>query len=358
MINTLVRENIKSLVPYEIKECENVAKLDANENNNLAYLLNQKLAKAIMGLKVNQYPDTDCCELRNMLGKELYLAPQQLMMGCGSDQLISIIINAFIGAEDKILTHTPTFGMYKITTQVAGGTTVEVPLGEDFTFDLYSFMKAIREEEPKVIFLTNPNNPTGGIIPREQIIKIIEFAKGIVVVDEAYYEFYGKSVIDLVNYYPNLIVLRTLSKGYGLAGARVGYGAASKQLMGILYKVKPPYNVTSLSQAAAKICLENKEMMAQAIEEIIKEREAMTSQLRDIPNVKIFKSYGNFILCRLEKAKEVNDFLIDNKVLVRYFGEEGPLAGCIRITIGTKEENQLVVKLLMKALGTTAEIAV
>lgn len=357
-MNTLVRENIKSLVPYEIKEYENVAKLDANENNNLAYLLNQKLAKAIMGLKVNQYPDTDCCELRNMLGKELYLAPQQLMMGCGSDQLISIIINAFIGTGDKILTHTPTFGMYKITTQVAGGTTVEVPLGEDFTFDLYSFMKAIREEEPKVIFLTNPNNPTGGIIPREQIIKMIEFAKGIVVVDEAYYEFYGESVIDLVNYYPNLIVLRTLSKGYGLAGARVGYGAASKQLMGILYKVKPPYNVTSLSQAAAKICLENKEMMAQAIEEIIKEREAMTSQLRDIPNTKIFKSYGNFILCRLEKAKEVNDFLIDNKVLVRYFGEEGPLAGCIRITIGTKEENQLVVKLLMKALGTTAEIAV
>lgn len=358
MINNLVRENIKGLIPYEVKECENIAKLDANENNNVAYLLNQKLAKAIMGLKVNQYPDTDCCELRSMLGKELRLAPQQLMIGCGSDQLISIIINAFVGNGDKILTHTPTFGMYRITAQIAGGTTVEVPLGKDFVFDLYSFLQAIRKEEPKVVFLTNPNNPTGDIIPREQIIKIVEFAKGIVVVDEAYYEFYGESVIDLVNYYPNLIVLRTLSKGYGLAGARVGYGAASKQLMGILYKVKPPYNVTSLSQLAAKICLENKDMMKQAIEEIIREREIMSSQLKNIPNIKVFKSYGNFVLCRLEKAKEINDFLMKNKVLVRYFGEEGPLAGCIRISIGTKEENQLVVKLLMEVLGVTAEIAV
>ncbi|SES81809.1 histidinol-phosphate aminotransferase [Natronincola peptidivorans] len=358
MINNLVKENIQSLQPYEVKECENIAKLDANENNNVAYLLNQKIAKSLMGLKVNQYPDSDCCQLRKMLQKELGLAPQQLMMGCGSDQLISIIINAFVGEGDKILTHTPTFGMYKITAQIAGGTTVEVPLGKDFSFDYYSFIKESKKQKPKVIFLTNPNNPTGGIIPREQIIKIVEFSDGIVVVDEAYFEFYGESVIDLVNYYPNLIVLRTLSKAYGLAGARVGYGAASKELMAVLYKIKPPYNVASLSQIAAMVCLENKEILEDVIQEIVLEREAMTKQLESLPKVKPYKSYGNFILCRLENAKEVYEHFLNNKVLVRYFGETGPLAGCIRISIGTKEENQLVIKLLMKALGIAEEIAV
>ncbi|AOY78263.1 histidinol-phosphate transaminase [Clostridium formicaceticum] len=358
MISNLVKENIKSLIPYEVKECETVAKLDANENNNVDYLLNQKIAKALMELKVNQYPDTDCCELRRILGKQLRLSPQQLLIGCGSDQIILMILQAFIGAGDKILIHTPTFGMYKISTQIVGGSTIEVPLGEDFTFDYYNFVKVMKKEAPKVVFLTNPNNPTGGVIPREQIIRIIEHANGIVVIDEAYVEFYGETVLDLVNYYPNLIVLRTLSKGYGLAGARVGYGVASKELMGILYKVKPPYNIGSLSQVAAKVCLENKEMLDRVIKEIIIERDKMADVLSDIPDIKVYKSHGNFLLCKVGKAKEVYQHLADHKVLVRYFGEEGPLKGCIRITIGTKEENQLVVKLLMEALGVTKEIAV
>lgn len=358
MINTLVRENIKNLMPYEVKEYECVAKLDANENNNVAYLLNQKLAKAIMGLKVNQYPDSDCTELRRILGRSLNLNPQQIMVGCGSDQLITCIINTFIGEGDKILIHTPTFGMYKIAAEIAGGQTIEVPLKEDFSFDFHGFIKAMRQEEAKVTFLTNPNNPTGGVIPREQIIKILDFAKGIVVVDEAYYEFYGESVVDLVHYYPNLILLRTLSKAFGLAGARVGYAIASKELMRILYKVKPPYNVASLSQLAAKICLENKEMMDQTVAEIIKEREILAAQLKEIPNIKVFKSYGNFILCKFERPQEINDYLLKNKVLVRSFGDKGPLAGCIRITIGTKEENQLLVRLLREALGVTSGMAV
>ncbi|AKL93697.1 histidinol-phosphate aminotransferase HisC [Clostridium aceticum] len=358
MINNLVKENIKSLVPYEVKECETVAKLDANENNNVDYLLNQKIAKALMGLKVNQYPDNDCCELRRILGKQVRLSPQQLMIGCGSDQIIALILQAFIGEGDKILVHTPTFGMYKISTQIVGGTTIEVPLGEDFAFDYYNFVKVMRKEEPKVVFLTNPNNPTGGVIPREQIIKIIEYSNGIVVIDEAYVEFYGETTMDLVNYYPNLIVLRTLSKGYGLAGARVGYAAASKELMGILYKVKPPYNVSNLSQLAAKVCLENKDVLDRVIQEIVAERDNIALQLSEIPDIKVYKSHGNFLLCRIGKAKEVYQYLAEHKVLVRYFGEEGPLKGCIRITIGTKEENQLVIKLLMEALGATKEIAV
>ncbi len=352
MLDSLVKDNIKGLLPYKVKEYTDIIKLDANENNSAAYLLNEKLCEAIMGLEINKYPDSDCTELRNMLAKELNLDARQIMVGCGSDQLISLIMSAFIGNGDKMLTHIPTFGIYKIAAQIEGGITVEVPLNEDFSFDLSSFVEAMEREKPKVIFLTNPNNPTGNVIPREQITKIVQLSKGIVVVDEAYYEFYGDSVIDLVDKYENLVVLRTLSKAYGLAGARVGYGAASGQLMDILYKVKPPYNVTSLSQVAAKVCLANKKVLHDTVKETIEERGKMINSLKEIPNLKVFESHANFVLCKLNDAKGVYDYLLNNRVLVRYFGEEGPLANCLRISIGTKDENAQVVGLLKKLMSS------
>ena len=185
MLDSLVKDNIKGLLPYKVKEYTDIIKLDANENNSAAYLLNEKLCEAIMGLEINKYPDSDCTELRNMLAKELNLDARQIMVGCGSDQLISLIMSAFIGNGDKMLTHIPTFGIYKIAAQIEGGITVEVPLNEDFSFDLSSFVEAMEREKPKVIFLTNPNNPTGNVIPREQITKIVQLSKGIVVIDEA-----------------------------------------------------------------------------------------------------------------------------------------------------------------------------
>ncbi|MFW5648980.1 MAG: histidinol-phosphate transaminase [Candidatus Alkaliphilus sp. MAG34] len=352
MLDSLVKDNIKGLLPYKVKEYTDIIKLDANENNSAAYLLNEKLCEAIMGLEINKYPDSDCTELRNMLAKELNLDARQIMVGCGSDQLISLIMSAFIGNGDKMLTHIPTFGIYKIAAQIEGGITVEVPLNEDFSFDLSSFVEAMEREKPKVIFLTNPNNPTGNVIPREQITKIVQLSKGIVVIDEAYYEFYGDSVIDLVDKYENLVVLRTLSKAYGLAGARVGYGAASGQLMDILYKVKPPYNVTSLSQVAAKVCLANKKVLHDTVKETIEERGKMINSLKEIPNLEVFESHANFVLCKLNDAKGVYDYLLNNRVLVRYFGEEGPLANCLRISIGTKDENAQVVGLLKKLMSS------
>ena len=292
-----------------------------------------------MELEINKYPDSDCTELRDMLAEELNLDTCQIVVGCGSDQLISLIMNAFIGDGDKMLTHIPTFGIYKIAAQIAGGTTIEVPLNEDFSFDLNSFVEAMEKEKPKVIFLTNPNNPTGNIIPKEQITKIVQLSKGIVVVDEAYYEFYGESVIDLVNKYENLIVLRTCRRHMVWRG-RVGYGVASKRLTDILYRIKPPYNVASLSQLAAKICLMNKEILHDTVREIVEEREKMIDLLEKIPDLKIFKSHANFVLCKLDDARGVYDYLLDNKVLVRYFGK-GPWQ-IVCISIAQKENEQVV----------------
>lgn len=346
MIKNLVKDNIRTLSPYKVGPSSGMLKLDANENNNLAYLLNQEIGRALMDLKINEYPDSDCVELREILASQLKLDIDQIIVGCGSDQLIQLLMTAFIGQGDKVLTHVPTFGMYKIGCQTMGGTSVEVALNKDFSFNLEDFLQAIKKEEPKLIFLTNPNNPTGNIIAREEIVQVVQASQAIVVVDEAYYEFYGESVVDLIDEYENLLVLRTLSKAYGLAGARLGYGLASRALMDILYKVKPPYNVASLSQLAAKICLDRRDLMEESVRDIVGEREKMLGLLGSLPGLELFNSQANFVLCRLDRAKDLYDYLIANRVLIRYFGEEGPLANCLRITIGTREENKLLVDLV------------
>ncbi len=348
MITNLVKANIKNLQPYNPKEVPCSIKLDANENNNVSHLLNQKISKAILELKINQYPDSNSTEIRKLLSEKLSVSKDQVVVGCGSDQLIFMVLNAFINVGDKILTPSPTFSMYKISNEVVGGETVEVDLDDGFRFNYNKFMMAIKKENPKVIFLSNPNNPTGGIIPREEIIKIVELSNAVVVVDEAYYEFYQNSVVDLVNYYPNLIVLRTLSKAYGLAGARVGYSIASREATAILNKVKPPYNVSSLDQTAAKVCLENNQMIESIITEIVNERIVISNELNKIKDLKVYESYGNFLLIYTEKARDLYQYLISEEILIRYFGDKGDLAGCLRVSIGTKEENARLLYIIKK----------
>lgn len=353
-MNQLVRKSVRQLTPYEAKGPKAEIKLDANENTRASLLLNQKIGRALTEVPVNQYPDAEAQQLRKALGKEMGVNPEKIIVGCGSDQLIAMILQAFIEPGDKILTQSPTFSMYGISNQIAGGTTVAVPLGEKFQFNVCTFLRAISEQSPKVVFLTNPNNPTGGMIPREQIIKIIEYARVPVVVDEAYFEFCGETVLDLVGIYPNLIVLRTLSKAYGLAGARIGYGVTSKEMIDILKRVKPPYNVSSLDQRAALVCLENRGMLEGTIKAIVTERERLMASLREIESLEVFKSFGNFILFKLADAKGLHQYLLENKLLVRHFGDQGSLDGCLRVTVGTEEENNIFLGLLRQYLGIAA----
>lgn len=346
MIEGLLKESVKNLIPYTPKNYNVKVKLDANENNHVALKLNDKLLEAIKELRVNEYPDSDSTVVREMLAKDFGVSLNQILLGCGSDQLITLIVNAFVDKGEKILIHTPTFDMYKITNQIAGGITIEVPLGENFEFNCQEFIRVMKEEKPKIVFLTNPNNPTGGVIPKDEIIEIIENCPGIVAVDEAYAEFYRESAIDLVGKYKNLVVLRTLSKAFGLAGARVGYSIASQELTEAINRVKPPYNVSSIDQLAAKVCLENKVWMIDIIDEIIEERERVKDKLREVCNIKIFESKANFLLFKIKNAKAIYEYLLSKGVLIRYFGEQGPLAGCLRVSIGTTEDNNQFLKLL------------
>jgi len=346
MIEELLKDSVKSLTPYKPKNLVAKAKLDANENNHVALKLNEKILESFKNLKINQYPDSDSTIIREMLARDFGFSVDEIILGCGSDQLITLIINAFVDKGDKILIHTPTFDMYRITNQVAGGVTIEVPLGENFEFNCKEFIRVMISERPKVVFLTNPNNPTGGVIPKDEIIQVIENCPGIVAIDEAYMEFYKDSAIDLVRKYNNVVVLRTLSKAFGLAGARVGYSIASEELTEAINRVKPPYNVSSVDQLVARVCLENKGWIMEVIDEIISERERVKERLTALSDIKIFNSEANFILFSIRNAKEIYEYLLNKGVLIRYFGEKGPLTGCLRVSIGTREENNLFLELL------------
>lgn len=350
MLDRFIRKSVRGFSPYQVQEYKDVVKLDANENNHLAHVFNEKLSKAIMDLKMNEYPDSDSNELRRIIANKLAYRPENIMISSGADQMISIIINAFIDPGESILTFTPSFSIYSIFTRLMGGKVIEVPLGDNFKFDYDEFIKAVETQEAKIIFLCSPNNPTGGIIPREEIIGVLDRADSIVVLDEAYIEFDKNSSLDLIEKYPNLVVLRTLSKAYGLAGARLGYGIASEELMDILYRVKPVYNVSSISQLAASVVVEEEEYVKKIIAEIKEERDKIIKELKSIDNIKVYESHANFILFKVEDSKKVFDYLVDKGLLVRYFGQEGVLANHLRTAVGTKEDNIRLVQALKELL--------
>ncbi|KAB3532721.1 histidinol-phosphate transaminase [Alkaliphilus serpentinus] len=352
MVESLAKRSLRKVTPYAADSKIKGIPLDANENRNLAFKLNDKIAEAIMALDISRYPDPEAKVLKKKIAADNWINEECVIVGSGSDQLILMMIQAFINEGDKIVTPAPTFSMYGISNGIAGGETIQVDMGEFFSFDFYKFIKRVNKEEPKLIFISNPNNPTGGMVDREHIIKLLENFKGIVVIDEAYYEFSGRTVMDLVPYYPKLVVLRTLSKAYGLAGARVGYGVASKEIIGILKKVKPPYNLSVLDQQAAIICLQNKEIFQPSIEEILEERLWLTKALGSFPGVEVFNSYGNFLLIRLKGAKELYNYLQSKGIFIRHFNEGGSLANCLRVTVGTKEENRAFIGSLKEWMNT------
>jgi len=253
--------------------------------------------------------------------------------------LIQIIVNAFIAAGDKVLMLSPDFSMYGIYTKIAGGIPVEITLDKEFKLDTEALISRVNREGIKILFLSNPNNPTGRVIPQGQINKIIEGCICIVVIDEAYFEFYGKTIIDKIDSYQNLIVLRTCSKALGLAALRLGFLVTNDILMDELKKVKPPFNVNSITQSIASIILKNHGVIKQNVESIINERNYLCENLRNIEGIKIYPSQGNFILIKVKNVAEMKEKLLENSINIRSF-KNSTLKNCLRITVGTRKENK------------------
>jgi len=322
---------------------ENIIKLDANEN---PYGCSPRVRLALAAYPyLNIYPDDGQTRLRKLLEGYSGVDAKYIMAGSGSNQLIDLVLRLFLSPGDEVINCVPTFPIFRFSTELCGGTLVEVARDESFAVDVGA-VKAAISKKTKIIFLVNPNSPTGTITPQPDILEILDTGLPVLV-DEAYYEFSGQTVAPLVGQYENLMVLRTFSKWAGLAGIRVGYGLFPPGIADYLLKIKIPYNVNVAALVAVQESLKDINYLMRNIEAIVAERERLFGELEKIEWLKPFPSQANFILCLVlsGEAKEIRQKLQDRGILVRYF-DQPLLQNFIRISVGKPEHTDALVEAL------------
>ncbi len=355
-VTSLIRSDIERLEPYTpivpfeaLSERlgiapEQIVKLDANEN---PYGPSPRTLEAIARYPYYAiYPDPDQTPLRRALGGYTGQPIERILCGNGSDEIIDLLMRLFVEPGNVVVESPPTFGMYAFNTGVVAGKSVAVPRGTDFRVDVDAVGAAVREHRAKLLFLPSPNNPDGSVLPREDLLALLELP-AIVVIDEAYAEFSGESVVDLVGQAPNLVVLRTFSKWAGLAGLRIGYGLIPEAIIAHLWKIKPAYNINMAGQAAAIAALEDVDYLMDKVAIIVAERDRVYAALQHIDGLHPYPSRANFILVRVRdgNAKALKLDLEQRGILVRYFNKPG-LRDCIRISMGKPEQNDLLLDAL------------
>ncbi len=322
-----------------------IIKLDANEN---PYGCSPRVLPALASYpSLNIYPDSEQTELRKLLAGYTGVGAGRIVAGGGSNQLIDLIIRLFVGPGDEVINCVPTFDLFRFSTQIHGGTLVEVRRDENFAVNVKA-VKAAIGKKTKIIFLANPNSPTGNITPQEDILEIADSGLPLVV-DEAYYEFSGETVVPLVNQYENLMVLRTFSKWAGLAGLRIGYGIFPPKIAEYLLTIKIPYNINVAALVAVRESLEDINYLLDRVKAIIAERERLFGELLKLKWLKPFPSRANFIFCSVlnGKASELRQKLQNKGILVRYF-DRPLLRNSIRISVGKPEHTDALIKVLQE----------
>ena len=346
----LVRPEILALKAYHVPEAKGMVKLDAMENPYpLPDKLRRELADALSRIDLNRYPDSTGEKLRALIARRMKVpAGMSVMLGNGSDELLQVVTMALARPGATILHPAPTFVMYSMYAAFTGMKAVAVPLREDFTFDAGAFIARMKAERPALVFLAYPNNPTGTLYPEEDVVSVIKACPGLVVLDEAYHAFAGRTFMDRLREFPNLVVMRTVSK-LGLAGIRLGYLAASPAWVEQFDKVRSPYNVNALTQAAAEFMLERLDVLEEQAGRIRQERETLGKGLSALKGVTVFPSAANFFLVRVPDAARVDASLRRQGVLVKNL--HPGIAQCMRITVGTPDENRILLTALREALS-------
>ena len=338
-LNNLIRKNIKAMKPYssardEFKDLKaDMVFLDANENP--------------FETTLNRYPDPQQTALKELISKQKELPINQVLLGNGSDEVLDLIVRAFCEPnQDSILTLPPTYGMYGVLAQLNSIENIEVSLSKDFNINVDQVLKQVKPST-KLLFICSPNNPSGNIMDVNAVTRLLEAFDGLVVIDEAYIDFTTiESWMQHLNTFPNLIVTQTLSKAYGLAGIRLGTCYASKEIIAVLNKIKPPYNINSLTQQAAIEALQNNEVSDQ-VSSILREREKLANALASCFFVKkIYPSDANFILMKVDDANKRYDELLRHGIVIRNRTTQLGCENCLRISLGTPAENKQLLTLL------------
>jgi len=338
------RPGLEELPVYDTAERQWEVKLDANESTlNLPYNVLERVQDRLSFLPFNLYPDTAAPELCEQIAEAYRLAPQQVVMGNGSSELLEKLFFAFGGPGRSIVYPAPSFAMYPIFAKVTESIGVPVPLEADYSLSPDKLLAAAAQCQAKLIILCTPNNPTGTVMPKADVEKIVANAPCPVVVDEAYQEFCGETAVDLLDKYPNLIVARTFSKAYALAAARVGYLLLAEKIANQLRKTLMPYYLNSMTQAVASVVFMMRHEFDERIAVTIQERESMAAVLAEMPDITVYPSGANFLFIQVAGAAELVEFLGKRNIGVRAFNDPA-LKDCIRITIGTPLENERVIE--------------
>ncbi|MWB93940.1 histidinol-phosphate transaminase [Flavobacterium sp. GA093] len=338
-INTITRENVKTLKPYSSARDEfedfdtaEMIFLDANENP--------------FQNGVNRYPDPQQNSVKAILAKSNNVKQSQILLGNGSDEVLDLIFRAFCEPKkDNIISLPPTYGMYSVLANINAVENREVLLSADFQPQVEKILDSV-DDNTKIIFLCSPNNPTGNSFSDESVVKLLQNFKGLVVIDEAYIDFSDKEswLVELEEY-PNLVITQTLSKAYGLAGIRLGICYASEAVISVLNKIKPPYNVNELTQQRAISRLNYSEKIKQEITSIIEQREELLKVLLDVNFVeKVYPTEANFVLIKVDNANKRYDELIAKGIVIRNRTTQPLCENCLRLTIGIPEENAVLIR--------------
>ncbi|HRN44884.1 MAG TPA: histidinol-phosphate transaminase [Flavobacterium sp.] len=340
-INTIVRENVKVLKPYSSARDEfedfdtaDMIFLDANENP--------------FENGVNRYPDPQQMSVKAILAKQKNVKLNQILLGNGSDEVLDLLFRAFCEPKvDNVITLPPTYGMYGVLANINAVENKEVLLSNDFQPQIEKIMADVNENT-KIIFLCSPNNPTGNSFSDESVVYLLQNFKGLVVIDEAYIDFSNKeSWINELDEYPNLVITQTLSKAYGLAGIRLGICYASTEVISVLNKIKPPYNVNELSQKRALERLADTDKISTEIASIIRQREDLLEVLLHVEFVKkIYPTEANFILVKVDDANKRYAELIAKGIVIRNRTMQPLCDNCLRLTVGTELENRKLMAVL------------
>ncbi|MBX7149207.1 histidinol-phosphate transaminase [bacterium] len=348
-IEKKIRKAVLDAPAYHLKTEEGI-KLNQNESPwDIPVHLKTEIIEKLLQTPWNRYPLGDIVPLKKKLAKLLNLWPDNLVFANGSNVLIQAIIMA-CAVNDKIMVLDPTFSVYELQGQLLGNTIIKYPLDENFEFDRDALIATVKKQKPKVLFIANPNAPTGNLYNLNMMRAIVEECPCLVVVDEAYYPFSGTTVINWVRQYDNLIVLRTFSKAFAMGGVRFGYLAADADIATQIEKCLLPFCISKLTAACVDTVLDHPEYVENYTSDICKERDRVVEEMKNIPGITVYPTKANFVLFKCEDSQTVFRRVLNEGVILRDVSNPTTLAKTLRVSIGTKEENNAFLSALKKAI--------
>lgn len=347
-----IKPEVRAISAYKLREYDYEIKVNQNENPyDVPIELKRKILDFALEISWSRYPPFVPDELQMRLSEYTGWNPEGILIGNGSNELIQALLTVFLKASDTLVLPAPTFTVYRLVGTVLGAEVVEVPLNPDYTFDCDALEERFLDSGDMLI-ICSPNNPTGALYPLDRLQKLLEKTDKPVIVDEAYFEFSKKTAVGLLEKNDNLVVLRTFSKAFSLAGLRVGYGLMSKELAKEVGKAKLPYNINFFSVAAAITLLENCHILERSVDDIITERDRLIPAMNEIEGVTVFPSHANFILFKTPyDSNIVFEKILGDGVLVRNLSSNPALANTLRVTVSKPSDNKIFLNSLSRVIG-------